>query len=109
VLFALPYAALAMGGVLLWRRVHSAATMMIALGFAAAFLGRFVELLSVAELNTIMQAHPDSTFFLVSHHAFPRLIRYVGLLGLWTGSAGLIWHATMPSIPASADHRRTDP
>jgi len=108
-LFGLPVAALAVGAVLLWRRVHSAATLLIALGFAAAFLGQVADLLGAYEVSSVMRTHPDATYFVAYHHSFPLLAHYVGLLGLWAAAAGLIWHALAPLPHASPDNRRTGP
>lgn len=98
---ALPVAALAVGGVLLWRRLRSVATLLVALGFAAALLGQVVDLIASFELSSMMRAHPDSTFFIVYHHGFPLLAHYAGLVGLWAAAAGLTWHAVTALPPAS--------
>ena len=98
---ALPVTALAVGGALLWRRLRSLATLLVALGFTATLLGQVVELLTSIELSSMMRTYPDSTFFIAYHHGFPVLAHYVGLVGLWTAAAGLIWHAATPLPPAS--------
>jgi hypothetical protein len=42
----MPVAALAIGGVLLWMHLRSAASLLVAMGFAATFLGQLVDLVS---------------------------------------------------------------
>ena len=98
---ALPVAALAAGGVLLWRRLGSVAALLVALGFAAALLGQVVDLIRSFELSSVMRAHPDSTFFVVYRLGLPLLAHYVGLVGLWAAAAGLTWHAVTTLPPAS--------
>ena len=92
-----PYAILTTAGVLLWRRSRSAATGMIALGFAVTFLslasGLFAEYKThafLAEFSAVSPAHQD-TYFIVSHyHRFPLLT--LGLLGIWAAAVGTLWH-----------------
>lgn len=96
-LLVVPYAILTIAGVLLWRRWRSAATAMIALGFAATFLSLasalFVTYRTHAvlyDLTTAPSPHQD-TFFLVAHyHAF--LVLTLGLLGSWSAGMGTLWH-----------------
>jgi hypothetical protein len=97
---ALPVAALAIGGVLLWMHLRSAASLLVAMGFAATFLGQFVDLVSAYELSSVMRTHPDVTYFVAYHRSFGLLMHYVGLLGLWVAAAGLIWHALALPQPA---------
>ena len=95
-LLMVPLAVLTASGVLLWRRWRSAATAMIALGFAAAFLGLASSLFAtyrthavLAELTSVPQAQQD-TFFIVAHYRFP--LATLGLLGMWAAAAGTLWH-----------------
>ena len=94
-LLVVPCAVLTAAGVLLWRRRRSAATAMIALGFAATFLsvasGLFVTYKTHAVLSELTSASPaqQDTFFVVAHyHRFPLL----GALGMWVAAAGALWH-----------------
>ena len=95
-LLVVPCAVLTAAGVLLWRRWRSAATAMIALGFAATFLsvasGLFATYKTHAVLSELTTAPPAQrdTFFIVAHyHRFPLL----GVLGMWAAAAGTLWHA----------------
>lgn len=86
-----PYAVLTTAGVLLWRRAHSVATIMVAGGFAAILLGQLAGLFVSLKVDAVMRAHRDATFFLVQHHAIPH---QVALAGLWAAALGLLWHAS---------------
>ena len=86
-----PYAVLTAAGVLLWRRSHSVATIMVAAGFAAALLGQIAQLFVSLKVDAVMRAHRDATFFLVQHHTVPH---QVALAGLWAAALGLLWHAS---------------
>jgi len=94
-LLVVPCVVLTAAGVLLWRRWRSAATAMIALGFAATFLSVALGLFAtykthavVSELTFAPPAQQD-TFYIVAHyHRFPLL----GVLGLWAAAAGTLWH-----------------
>jgi hypothetical protein len=94
-LLIVPCAVLTAAGVLLWRRRRSAATAMIALGFAATFLsvasGLFATYKTHAVLFDMTSAPPvlQDTFFFVAHYRrFPLL----GVLGMWAAAAGALWH-----------------
>jgi hypothetical protein len=95
-LLMVPCAVLTAAGVLLWRHWRSAATAMIALGFAATFLGLASSLFAtyqthavLAELTSAPQAQKD-TFFVVAHYRFP--LATLGLLGMWAAAVGTLWH-----------------
>ena len=95
-LLLVPCAVLTAAGVLLWRRLRSIATGMIALGFAATLVslasGLFVTYRTHAvlvDLASAPQARQD-TFFVVAHyHGF---LPTLGLLGIWVAAAGTLWH-----------------
>jgi hypothetical protein len=94
-LLVVPDAILTAAAVLLWRRRRSAATAMIALGFAATLLGLASSLFTTYEtqaalldLTSAPQAHQD-TFFIVAHY-YPMLT--LGLLGIWVAALGMLWH-----------------
>jgi len=85
-LLVVPYAILTTAGVLLWRRWRSAATGMIALGFAATLLSLASGLFAtykthaaLAELTSAPRAHQDTYFIVAHYHRFPLLT--LGLLG----------------------------
>jgi hypothetical protein len=90
-ILVVPYAVLMVAGVLLWRRTHSVATLLVAGGFAAAALGQIAGLFVSLRVDAIMRAHRDETFYLVQHHAVPQ---HVALVGLWAAAIGLLWHAS---------------
>jgi hypothetical protein len=97
-LLVVPCAGLTAAGVLLCRRWRSAATAMIALGFAATFLsvasGLFATYKTHAVLSELTSAPPaqQDTFFIVAHyHRFPLL----GVLGMWVAAAGTLWHVRL--------------
>jgi len=94
-LLVVPCAVLTAAGVLLWRRWRSAATAMIALGFAATFLsvasGLFATYKTHAVLSelTSAPAAQQDTFFIVAHY---RRLALLGVLGMWAAAAGTLWH-----------------
>jgi vacuolar-type H+-ATPase subunit I/STV1 len=95
-LLMMPCAVLTAAGVLLWRRWRSAATAMIALGFAATFFGLASSLFAtyrthaiLAELVPQLQTQQD-TFFVVAHYRFPLVT--LGILGMWIAAVGTLWH-----------------
>ena len=97
-LLTVPCAVLTAAGGLLWRRWRSAATAMIALGFAATFLGVASSLFAtyqthavLADLTSGQQAQQD-TFYVVAHYRFP--LGTLGLLGMWAAAVGTLWHVT---------------
>lgn len=85
------YAALAVAGVLLWRRRGSFAGAVIAIGFVLALLDQVSRLIEYFELRAVLVAHSGDTLFIIHHHFF---LQCVALLGLWVAAAGLVWHAT---------------
>ena len=94
-LLGVPDAILTTAGVLLWRRRRSAATAMIALGFAATLLSLAAGLFATYEthaalldLTSAPQAHGD-TLYIVAHY-YPPLT--LGLVGIWTAALGTLWH-----------------
>jgi hypothetical protein len=96
-LLVVPYAILTTAGVLLWRRWRSAATAMIALGFAATLLSLASGLFAtyrthaaLSELTSAPRAHQDTFFFVAHYHRFPLLT--LGLLGIWAAAVGTLWH-----------------
>ena len=91
-ILAIPYAFFALAGLLLWKRHHSGATTLVALGFAAVLLSEVAGLVLSFEYSSIVRAHADASFVIAHYHAAPRMIYFAGILGLWAASLGLIWH-----------------
>ncbi len=94
-LLLVPCAILTAAGVLLWRRWRSAATAMVALGFAATFLsvasGLFATYETHAVVSELTSGRPaqQDTFFIVAHY---HRILLIGALGMWAAAAGTLWH-----------------
>ena len=95
-----PYAILATAGVLLWKRWHSAATAMVALGLAAALVGLVLQLFAayklsagLQNLNSAVDTHRDTLFVVAHYHASSLVTHHAGLFGLSLAAVGLIWHA----------------
>jgi heme/copper-type cytochrome/quinol oxidase subunit 1 len=93
-LLIVPCAVLTAAGVLLWRRRRSAATAMIALGFAVIFLSLASSLFATYRTHAVLldmtSARPaqQDTFFIVAHyHRFALL----GILGMWVAAVGVLW------------------
>jgi heme/copper-type cytochrome/quinol oxidase subunit 1 len=95
-LLMVPCAVLTAAGVLLWRRWRSAATAMIALGFAATFLGLASSLFAPYKTHAVLLDMPSAqltqqdTFFVVAHYRYP--LATLGLLGIWVAALGTLWH-----------------
>ena len=82
---------------MLWRRRRSAATAMIALGFAATFLGLSSGLFATYKTHAVLldatsapQARQDTFSYVAHYHRFPLLT--LGLLGIWAAAVGTLWH-----------------
>lgn len=87
-LFVVPYVVFAAAGLLLWKRWHTVATGMVALGFAAALIGQ-VAVFWVGLKSYSAAHHQIGT----PRFVFPWLTHYVGAYGFWTAAVGLLWHA----------------
>ena len=92
-----PYAILSTAGVLLWTRWRSAATVMIALGFAATFIALASGLFApykthavLSELASAPLANQDAFYAVAHYHRFPLLP--LGLVGIWVAAVGTLWH-----------------
>jgi len=82
------YAALPVAGVLLWRRFRSAATALVAFGFAAVFLQQLITV--VLQLYALSGGDP---FSLLPRPDLIAVFTFYGnLVGLWAVAGGLIWH-----------------
>src|ERR1700719_3583038 len=90
-LFVVPYVVFTAAGVLLWKRSRSVATLLVALGFAAALLGQVAGFFVNVEFSAAMRNRGVVGLHL---HGFPWLTHYVGIGGIWAAALGLIWHAS---------------
>jgi len=90
-ILVIPYLLLAVGGVLLWKRSHSVATMMVVLGFAAVLIAMVTSLFESIEYSAL---EPQGALVIAHHRAVTQVIHWAGLAGLWAASIGLVWHAT---------------
>jgi len=94
VVLVVPYALLALAGVLLWRRRRTFATLLMALGFAATFAGQVAGFHVSHEVGAAVRSHQDASLVLAHHHyIFPMLTHYANLLELWAAAVGMVWHA----------------
>ena len=95
-LSALPYLALTVAGVLLWKRSHSIATTLVAVGFAAALCIQVARMVTYFTFQPPMEAHHqgERLAFNLYYLVAPWWQRYVELLGIWTAAVGLLWHAS---------------
>lgn len=93
-LATLAYAVATVAGAVLWKRSHSLAAAMVAIGFALVLLEQVIALVQYFELSRLMYGHTADTLFIVHHHPF---LRYVAVLGLWIAAVGLVRHSlTVP-------------
>ena len=89
-----PYAFLALAGLLLWKRHRSVATVMIAVGFMATFIGQAAGIHVSHEVGTAVRTHQDVSQVLAQHRRiFPLLTHYASVCGLWAAAVGMVWHA----------------
>jgi hypothetical protein len=89
-LSAVPYALFTIAGALLWRRTRSAATALVALGFALVLLDQVISVVKYLEVTALLRGDSTDTLFIVQHHAVEQ---YIALVGLLVAAAGLVWHS----------------
>ena len=90
-----PYGLLALAGLLLWKQHRTVATIMIALGFVAAFIGQAAGLHVSHEVDAAIRAHQDTSLVLAEHRRiFPLLTHYAAVCGIWVAAVGTLWHAS---------------
>jgi hypothetical protein len=90
---AVPYLLLAVGGLILWKRRRSAATLLVVAGFTAMLIAMATSLVESAEYSTLVRAQPGGTFVVTHYHALRQVIHWAGLVGMWAASIGFVWHA----------------
>ena len=90
-----PYALLALAGLLLWKRQRSVATVMIALGFVATFIGQAAGLHREPRSRCRGPRSSRRVAGLAQHRRiFPLLTHYAAVGGLWAAAVGMVWHAS---------------
>ena len=95
-LSGLPYLAFTAAGVLLWKRWHSVATTLVALGFAAALFVQVARMVTYLTFQPPMEAHHQGEPFAFNlyYAVTPWWHHYVELFGIWAAAVGLLWHAS---------------
>jgi hypothetical protein len=95
-LSGLPYLAFTVAGVLLWKRWHSVATTLVALGFAAGLFVQVARMVTYLTFQPPMEAHHQGERFAFNLYyvVTPWWQHYVELLGIWAAAVGLLWHAS---------------
>jgi hypothetical protein len=86
----LAYLALTAAGLILWWRTRSAASALVAVGFAMVLADQLALVIQDYQFNAILRGHAGDTFFIIHHHL---ILRYVALIGLCLAAVGLVWHA----------------
>ena len=91
-----PCAALTTAWTLMWRRRHTVATVVTALGFAATSLSLLLALFApikthavLVDVNTALPTQ-DTYLFMPHYHWFS--VPALGALGMWVAAAGMLWH-----------------
>ena len=105
----LPYVALTVAGVLLWRRYRSTATSAVAMGFAVALLDQLIGVASWIQFLIWSRIHSDSAIIIPHPHLVGAISHAVALVGLLAASAGLLWHVTHADQSASPNNRWRGP
>ena len=91
----LPYVAFTLYGVLLWKRWHSLATSLVALGFAAVLLVKVAHIYTYLTFQPPVSAHRQGDPFGISlYYVVTSWQYYLELLGFWAAAVGLLWHAS---------------
>ena len=86
-----PYALLTLGGVLLWRRHRTFATLLIALGCLTTLVSEVANFIIVGpSLVGFVSAFVGDINQLCTQTPVEQLVRYLGLL---MAAVGLVWHA----------------
>jgi hypothetical protein len=108
VVLVIPSLLFALGGILLWRWRPSLGSIMVAVGFSASLVSHLLSLILSIEYRAFASAPGDETFFVAHQLAMTVAIHYLGILGLWVASIGLLLHART-FIQASPNQRLERP
>jgi hypothetical protein len=76
-----PFALLAVGSFLLWKRYHSFPTALMTAGFSVLFVSCFMGYLSGVWL------------IISTHQTLGKVLNHLAELGEWAAGVGVIWHA----------------
>ena len=93
VILAVPSLLFALGGIFLWRQRPSIGSAMTAVGFSASLVSHLASLIESIEYQAVASSNVDATSLLAHQHSITLATHYLGLLGLWVASIGLLLHA----------------
>jgi len=88
-----PYGLLALAGALLWMNMRTAASMLAALGFVAAFIGQIGAARVGAQIATDLSTKDFKVVTLHYYHQFGPLFHYLALVGIWVAALAFVWVA----------------
>jgi hypothetical protein len=92
-LHTVPYIALAALGIVLFKRHHTVATALVALGFGAVAVSNVAGALVSSEFSYIYSLHGDLAGAVGRFHGWVWTTTYwSGTIGIWVASMSLLWH-----------------
>jgi glycerol-3-phosphate acyltransferase PlsY len=80
-----PFLVLTIAGIALWRRYRSLSSLLVAIGFAVAFLHLIAS--TFQSVGYALMTHPEWLW-----------TRYLGNIGLWIAAVGFLWHVRQVSV-----------
>ena len=108
-LSTVPYVALAVAGIVLFRRQRTAATALVAVGFIAVAASHLAAAFINYKYSYIYNTQGRVAAAEFHFEGWVWLSTYWGqIVGIWTAAAGLLWH-TMVSATASPNNRWRGP
>jgi hypothetical protein len=93
-LWVVPYGLIAVAGFLLWRRCRSLPTLIAALGFGITLIGQFVIVSFAFGLSLFATIQWIASTPIPHFTSLGFYLLRLGVLALWIGAAGLLWHST---------------
>jgi hypothetical protein len=108
---SLPYAAFTVAGALMWKRRHSVAAALVAVGFSATLLGEFAVNLRDAQIISALRANQPGSAAPIHFDVLvgTPLAEDVAHLGIWVAALGLIWYACRRDASACLNQRLERP
>lgn len=89
IIYTGPYVILAAMGIILFWRLRTIATALLALGFLVYVVGQVSSLFIRADISKTYNAHGDVTSVVESFHGWAwTLSRYAGTAGMWIAAVG---------------------